>query len=212
VIFGKATSAATVDNEGKPVPLEVVARMYRENGYWKVLSQMWLVSTSPDRERQDATAWLRSAPTAGDEHAAAVARLEGLGARFDADGFQSAVARGDVERVRSFLQAGMSARARLRDGSSALGVALSGLQAGDASKQDMAIALIRAGADLEERTPAGMTPIMRAVVACKARVVDVLVTSGARLDAKDDDGKSVLDYARRSCPSIEAPLRAAGAR
>ncbi len=211
VIFAKATSASFKDDKGKSVPFELVARMYRENGYWKVLSQMWLVSTSPERERQDAIAWLK-APAAGDEHAAAVAALEGRGARFDADGFQSAVARGDLEQLRLFLQAGMSVRTRLRDGSSALGVALLGVQGGDASKQDMAIALIRAGADLEERTPAGMTPIMRVVAACRVRVVDALVTARARLDVKDNDDKTLLDWARRSCPNLEGPLKAAGAR
>jgi hypothetical protein len=211
VIFAKGTAASITDERGRPSPVEVVVRMYREDGYWKVLSQMWLLSTSPDRERQEATGWLKSAPAAGDEHLAAVARLEGMGARFDADGFRSAVTRGDVEQVRLFLQAGMSVRAPLRSGGSALDLALTGLQ-GDPAQQDMVIALIRAGADLEERTPAGATPIMRAVAACRPRVVDALVTARARLDAKDNDGRTVLDWARKSCPSIEGPLKASGAR
>jgi hypothetical protein len=53
---------------------------------------------------------------------------------------------------------------------------------------------------------------MRAVAACRPRVVDALVTARARLDAKDNDGRTVLDWARKSCPSIEGPLKASGAR
>lgn len=213
VLFAKATAAGITDEKGRPATVEVVVRMYRENGYWKVLSQMWLVSTPPERERQEALGWLKAAPTGQrDEHAAAIARLEALGVKLDADGFQSAVARGDIEQARLFLQAGMSARTRLRDGGSPFNLALLGLQGGDASKQDMAIALIRAGADIEERTPTGLTPLMRALVACKPRLIDALVQAHARLDAKDNDGKTAVDWARMSCPSLEGPLRAAGAR
>jgi hypothetical protein len=200
VIFAKAKAAGHTDERGNPAPIEVVVRLFRENGYWKVLSQMWLVSTNPDRERQEAVTWLKSAPS------------EQLGTKLDADGFQAAIARGDVGQLRLFLQAGMPVRTRLRNGMSPLGLALVGLRGGDASTQDMAIALIRAGGDIEERTPAGLTPLMQAVIACKPRVIDALVTAHARLDARDNDGKTVLDWARTTCGSMENPLKAAGAR
>ena len=214
VLFAKTSSSAFTDDKGRPAPVDVVVRMARENGYWKVQSQMWLVSTPPEQEQREAMAWLKAAPARpGDTRQAAIAKLAALGLKHDAESFQSAVARADAEQVRLFLQAGMSARTRLSDGASLLSLALLGIQGDDPAKQNVAIALIQAGADVEERTPTGMTALMQAAFNCKPRVVDALLQARARVDAKDNDGRTVITYARLlGCSKLEPRLRAAGAR
>lgn len=60
VLFVKASSQDITDDKGRPAPIDVVVRMALENGYWKVLSQMWLVSTPPAAEQHKALTWLKS--------------------------------------------------------------------------------------------------------------------------------------------------------
>ncbi len=207
VLFANASSSAITDAKGKPSPIDVVVRMARENGYWKVISQMWLVSTPPEQEQREAMAWLQAPAATG-----ARAELEALGLRLDAEHFQSAVARADVEQVKMFLAAGMSPRTPIlhHDGS-LFGLALLGMQ-GKQESEEIAIAMIRAGADLEEKTPTGMTPLMRAAFFCKPKVVSALLEKGARLDARDNDGRSAVAWAKMSCPDAERLLDRAGAR
>jgi hypothetical protein len=206
VIFAKASSSAITDQKGKPSPIDVVVRMAREDGYWKVISQMWLVSTPPEKEQREAMAWLQAPAATGPQ-----AQLEARGLRLDAGSFQSAVARGDVEQVRLFLAAGMSPRQKLDDGPSLLGLALLG--SGPAS-EEIAIELIRGGADVvEEKTGSGMTPLIQAAFDCKPRVVSALLEKRVPLDVRDQHGRSALEWAKeRSCPEAERLLRAAAGR
>jgi ankyrin repeat protein len=150
-------------------------------------------------------AWLAAPPASGPQ-----ARLEALGLRLDADSFQAAVARGDVEQVRLFLEAGLSAKTRMEDGMSLLSLALLGMPQKTES-EEIVIALVRAGADVEERTPTGLTPLMRAAFSCKPRVVAALIEAGAKLDARSGTGDTALGEAG-NCPEAAALLRKAGAR
>jgi ankyrin repeat protein len=72
--------------------------------------------------------------------------------------------------------------------------------------------MIGTGAPLEERTPTGLTALARAIVSCRPAVVEALLRAGANPNATDNDGRTMLTWARMSCPGVEPLLRKAGAR
>ena len=58
--------------------------------------------------------------------------------------------------------------------------------------------LIKAGADLDKRNAGGVTPLMLAAGNGRQDIVELLLQAGARLDLKDYQDNSVVDWARRS--------------
>lgn len=142
----------------------------------------------------------------------AARRLEALGARLDPMHFQFAVAQGNVEQVRLFLEAGLSPNTKSANSEFTLFyLALIGL--GDPKQEQVAIAMLDYGADLEVRAPSGITPLMMAAIHCKPRFAAALLESGARLDARDPQGTTALAWAQRaSCAAVRDRLRKAGAR
>jgi len=71
--------------------------------------------------------------------------------------------------------------------------------------------LIAHGADVNARSINGWTPIMGAAFDGNLELVRLLVQAGADVGARDDAGKTVLQYAQRY-PIVQAELRRAGAR
>jgi len=61
VLFVRASSRDVTDAKGRPAPIDVIVRMTREDGHWKVHSQRWLVATPPATEQREALAWLKGA-------------------------------------------------------------------------------------------------------------------------------------------------------
>lgn len=59
VLFVKASSQDITDDRGRPAPIDVIVRMAREDGHWKVHAQRWLVATPPATEQREALAWLK---------------------------------------------------------------------------------------------------------------------------------------------------------
>lgn len=59
VLFAKASSQDITDAKGRPAPIDVIVRMARETGHWKVYAQRWLVATPPATEQREALAWLK---------------------------------------------------------------------------------------------------------------------------------------------------------
>jgi hypothetical protein len=59
VLFVKASSPTITDARGRRSPIDVVVRMVREDGHWKVDQQVWLVATEPEEHQASAMAWLK---------------------------------------------------------------------------------------------------------------------------------------------------------
>jgi len=68
-----------------------------------------------------------------------------------------------------------------------------------------------AGANLEARTPTGLTPLMQAALHCRPRVVEGLLLKGALRSARDNDGRTAADWGRMTCPAV-LPLLGSKAR
>ncbi|MDD5704347.1 MAG: ankyrin repeat domain-containing protein [Kiritimatiellae bacterium] len=97
-----------------------------------------------------------------------------------------AACRGDAEKVRALVKRGDDVNARGKFGDTALHwVALHG-------DEETMVFLIAQGADIEIRNGHGSTPILKAVT---PECVATLHKHGARVDAVDDCGRGLIDWA-----------------
>jgi hypothetical protein len=212
VLFARTESAEITSADGEPAAIDVVVQLLQEDGQWKVFRQLWLVNTPPEEEQEKAIAWL--APSASPKGAAgdAVRKLAALGVASDVSSFQFAVARHDAEQVRLFLQAGFSPASKVSGSDDSLfSLALLGISGGG-DAEAVVLAMIGAGAPLEERTPTGLTALSRALVSCRPAVVEALLRAGANPNAADNEGRTPLAWAGMTCPTLMSSLRNAGAR
>ncbi len=70
LVVAHGTSTGMTDRQGRPVSVDVVVRMIREEGVWKVLAQRWLVATPIDATKAEARAWLAAGAGTTDSTAA----------------------------------------------------------------------------------------------------------------------------------------------
>jgi len=92
------------------------------------------------------------------------------------------------------LKHGAEVNFQANDGTSALLVAANHAGPDDASFLNQ---LIDAGGEVNVRGPDGQTPLMTAAERGFVNRVRVLLASGARADAKDDQSRTAIDYARQ---------------
>jgi hypothetical protein len=139
-------------------------------------------------------------------------RLAVLGAKLDHDHFQFAVARGELDQVRLFLEAGYSPNLKMAGAENSIFyLTLIGLH--DPKQEEAAILMLDYGADLEVRAPSGITPLMMAAIHCKPRFAEALIGRGAQVKAQDPEGTTALVWAERaSCAPVTALLAKRGAR
>jgi cytohesin len=121
----------------------------------------------------------------------------------------------DLESARVLVAAGAAADARAADGSSVLHV----MAAARAPRSDAAVAierdmldlLLAAGADIEAAAADGQTPMHRAARGANASLIRALHERGARLDAREKEGRTPLDIVaapgRANNPEIAELLR-----
>lgn len=64
VVIAAASNREITDQDGKPSPIDVVLQFQRENGYWKLFRQQWLVATPLAEYEAEATNWLTNATAA----------------------------------------------------------------------------------------------------------------------------------------------------
>jgi ankyrin repeat protein len=118
----------------------------------------------------------------------------------------------DAPLVRAMLDAGAPADQRLKDGRSALGLALERV-IGDAGEAARIVELLVArGAGVNRRLPDGRTPLFAAAETGDLRVINAMIDHGARLNDVVLD-ETALDAAERSghIPAARV-LHARGAR
>jgi ankyrin repeat protein len=114
---------------------------------------------------------------------------------------------GDAAAMRVLIEAGADVSKQQRNGNTALLFASGvGFQIGDGGfartdtgKEEDAIAAIKlfldAGADVNQSTTNGDTPLHAAAARDGGQIVRYLVSRGANLDAKDKSGRTALDVA-----------------
>lgn len=94
---------------------------------------------------------------------------------------------GDINSVKNYLSLIINAEDQL---------GCSGLHLAITSKHlNLVTFLCENGADVEHKSIAGYTPLMRAVVAKNGDLVEVLLKYGANIDIKDDIGRTAYDMA-----------------
>ncbi len=143
--------------------------------------------------------------------------------RADEDGataLQNATTVPDSTRLRLLLAVGSDVNAyntfagRVKNGPIALTHMTALMMAAPYGDEDSIECLLKAGARVNERDSRGMTPLMFSIATDHAHLSTVreLIKAGADVQAKDQNGDSVLDWANKyGQPEVIAMLRAAGA-
>lgn len=116
-----------------------------------------------------------------------------------------AAVRGDLPMVRLLLAAGADPNAPGNRGMNALSAATRSCRAG----LDVIDTLIAAGADLEDRSAAYLTPLMTAIQEQRTGVALRLIAAGADVNIRNPYGDGVLNYAiyAKSNTIVRAALR-----
>lgn len=175
----------------------------REDGTWRVLSEMWDIGGNPD-----------DAPVAGDDvpqpkneqQRAAIRKLREKGYPAPSKDFlvMSAVT-GDLEALKLFVEAGYPVDSKSDDGSPAI------VSAAMFNHPDAVLYLIEAGADVNAVDDVNTSALMRIADKCDATAaVKALLKAGARTDIKAAGGATALQLAEWSqCAENAAAIRAA---
>ncbi len=101
-----------------------------------------------------------------------------------------AVAAGDIQKLKMFLEQGADINAVNKEGETALMVAaLEG-------RTDMARFLIERGADLNAKDSVGATPLLYAALGGSLETIKLLIDKGSNLNARTRDGQTVLSISR----------------
>jgi ankyrin repeat protein len=111
--------------------------------------------------------------------------LAGRGVEFSETEFFNHIRNGDAEVVGLFLAAGMSPDVR-GQGFTPL------LEAARRGHEEVASALIDAGADVDAPDPYGVTPLMFSFISGSVQTARQLIEAGADVNAKDVDGRTAL--------------------
>ena len=96
---------------------------------------------------------------------------------------------GDLAFVKEKLESGYDINEYIKYARTMLSISTS------CSKNDTALYLIEAGADMEKSDYNNVTPLMYAVQANKLELVKKMVSCGANLEVRDSNGRTALSYA-----------------
>lgn len=143
-----------------------------------------------------------AAPAPGAGEAGGMAVLRARKIAFEPDMFQRALYEGDVEVVRAFLDAGMSAKAAFPNTGTPLWVMLFDARACNpaqrptrAETKAVMRLLLERGADPNLADAHGNVPLMAAATrGCDREVMRMLLKAGARVDAKNSAGLTPFEF------------------
>jgi len=206
VLFVRARSSGFTDAQGRPLPAPAVVRMLREDGHWKLFSQLWLINSDTSEPQRQALAWLDEDTGGLGKAAEARRHLAARGVSADAEALVEATVTHHVDTIDLLLAAGVSPNDRAGE-MSAWEHVMIGL--GDPVTEQIAITLLAAGGDLGYLTPTKMGPLALAVSSCRLELIEALLKAGAKADAKDGHGFTPLRWAEMSCPAAVKPLKKA---
>jgi ankyrin repeat protein len=146
----------------------------------------------------------------GEEQQAARNLLEARGIEFNEDMFMHYVKDGDIDVVDMFLTAGM--KPDVKDDRDGTTTAL--IYAGMMKRNEVALALIKAGADVNAMDMNGSTTLIWIANHCdQSKLVGALIKNGANVNAKAAGGATPLMMADISnCTENAALLKKAGAK
>ena len=170
----------------------------REDGQWKILSEMWDIGGDPDEMHKPGR------QPKNDTERAAIRKLREAGFPDPSEEFlvMSAVD-GKVDVLKLFIEAGYSPNAKSSQGTPAI------VNAAMFGKAEAVLYLMEAGADINAADGNNTTALMRLADKCEATdVIRELLKAGARTDLKSAGGATAEQMAEwASCKDNLAAIR-----
>jgi ankyrin repeat protein len=112
-------------------------------------------------------------------------RLGQSGIEYSEMNFYDVVVKGEIESVKLFIEAGMSPNV-MENGMTVL------VEASRRGYEDIALALIDAGADVNSKDSFGVSALMYSAISGSAKIMAKLIESGADVNTKDQAGRTAL--------------------
>lgn len=181
-------------------------KLVKEGGDWKVLTERWDIGADPPSDRQATKqAMTPRGMTASQKEAYEQIEAKGY-PNPSAELFDRAAVYGDLDLAKLTLAAGFSPRDKSAEGAL--------LNAARMGKSDVALFLLKNGADPNTQSEIHMTPLMGAAENCAAtELVKALLAAGAKTDVKSDGGTTAAELANFSgCTENEKLIRSAPAK
>ena len=178
-------------------------KLVKESGAWKVLSERWDIGAELPSDREATKAALTPKQMT-DAQKAAYRQIEAKGyPNPSAELFGRAAVYGDLELAKLTLAAGFSPTDKAAEGAL--------LNAARMKHSDVALFLLKNGADPNSQSEIHMTPLMGAADDCEAtELVKALLAAGAKTDVKSDGGTTAAELANFSgCTENEKLIRSA---
>ena len=178
-------------------------KLVKEEGEWKVLTERWDIGGGGPSDRE-ATKEAMTPTRLTDAQKAAYEQIEAKGyPNPSAELFGRAAVYGDLELAKLTLAAGFSTRDKAAEGAL--------LNAARMGKSDVALFLLKNGADPDYQNEIHMTPLMGAAENCAGtELVKALLAAGAKTNVKSDGGTTAAELANFSgCTENEKLIRAA---
>jgi predicted nucleic acid-binding Zn ribbon protein len=190
-----------VKDKGKPALKVLIIKMAKEEGQWKVFSLV-CHHLPPANYMTEALQWLDEQPVEAQD---LNSKLQAVGLKHGVQSCFIAIDEGNALALKRCLEVGWDPNTPGLNDRLAIDDAIRSIERGTPADQEILMALIKAGVDINSIGTNDMTPLMMSAKHCKIAIMKDLIRSKANLNIKNSEGISALGMSE-NCPEAKILL------